>query len=160
MSTKRKPSLAVWKFASCDGCQLTLLDCEDELLAVAEELEIAYFLEASSATVAGPMTCRWWRARSRRPTTSNASKRCAASRDSSSQSGPARPPVGSRPYETSATSRSCCESCTHTLVPLDAGDLDRDLGPCRGRFRAARLPHRPVSAPRGHLAPTSSGGAR
>ena len=31
----RKPKLAVWKFASCDGCQLTLLDCEDELLAVA-----------------------------------------------------------------------------------------------------------------------------
>ncbi len=49
-----KPSLAVWKFASCDGCQLTLLDCEDELLAVAEQLDIAYFLEASSATVDGP----------------------------------------------------------------------------------------------------------
>ena len=31
-----EPTLAVWKFASCDGCQLTLLDCEDELLAVAE----------------------------------------------------------------------------------------------------------------------------
>jgi sulfhydrogenase subunit delta len=52
--TGSKPSLAVWKFASCDGCQLTLLDCEDELLAVAEQLDIAHFLEASSATVAGP----------------------------------------------------------------------------------------------------------
>ncbi len=52
--TTTKPSLAVWKFASCDGCQLTLLDCEDELLAVTERLEIAYFLEASSATVSGP----------------------------------------------------------------------------------------------------------
>jgi coenzyme F420-reducing hydrogenase gamma subunit len=50
----RKPKLAVWKFASCDGCQLSLLDCEDELLALAGEVEIAYFLEASSATVAGP----------------------------------------------------------------------------------------------------------
>ncbi len=30
------PTLAVFKFASCDGCQLTLLDCEDELLALAE----------------------------------------------------------------------------------------------------------------------------
>jgi coenzyme F420-reducing hydrogenase gamma subunit len=48
------PSLAVWKFSSCDGCQLSLLDCEDELLALAGELEIAYFLEASSATVDGP----------------------------------------------------------------------------------------------------------
>jgi coenzyme F420-reducing hydrogenase gamma subunit len=44
----------VWKFASCDGCQLTLLDCEDELLSVAERVEIAHFLEASSATLAGP----------------------------------------------------------------------------------------------------------
>jgi sulfhydrogenase subunit delta len=48
------PSLAVWKFASCDGCQLTLLDCEDELLALAETVRIAHFLEASSAVVAGP----------------------------------------------------------------------------------------------------------
>jgi len=52
--TDRKPTLAVWKFSSCDGCQLTLLDCEDELLAVAGAVDIAYFLEASSATVAGP----------------------------------------------------------------------------------------------------------
>jgi coenzyme F420-reducing hydrogenase gamma subunit len=49
-----KPTLAVWKFASCDGCQLSLLDCEDELLALAGEVEIAYFLEARRATVAGP----------------------------------------------------------------------------------------------------------
>jgi sulfhydrogenase subunit delta len=51
---KRRPKLAVWKFASCDGCQLSLLDCEDELLALAGEVEIAYFLEASRATVRGP----------------------------------------------------------------------------------------------------------
>ncbi len=49
-----RPSLAVWKFASCDGCQLTLLDCEDELMAVTDRVEIAYFLEASSAVVEGP----------------------------------------------------------------------------------------------------------
>ncbi len=48
------PSLAVWKFSSCDGCQLSVLDCEDELLTLAGELEIAYFLEATSATLAGP----------------------------------------------------------------------------------------------------------
>jgi coenzyme F420-reducing hydrogenase gamma subunit len=50
----KKPKLAVWKFASCDGCQLSLLDCEDDLLALAGEVEIAYFLEASRATVKGP----------------------------------------------------------------------------------------------------------
>jgi coenzyme F420-reducing hydrogenase gamma subunit len=49
-----KPKLAVWKFASCDGCQLSLLDCEDELLALAGEIDIAYFLEATSGTVEGP----------------------------------------------------------------------------------------------------------
>jgi sulfhydrogenase subunit delta len=50
----KKPKLAVWKFSSCDGCQLSLLDCEDELLAVADAVQIAYFLEASRAEVAGP----------------------------------------------------------------------------------------------------------
>lgn len=50
----RKPKLAVWKFASCDGCQLSLLDCEDELLALTGEIEIAQFAEASSAVVRGP----------------------------------------------------------------------------------------------------------
>ena len=53
-SREQKPKLAVWKFASCDGCQLSLLDCEDELLAVAGEIEIANFLEASRAVVNGP----------------------------------------------------------------------------------------------------------
>jgi coenzyme F420-reducing hydrogenase gamma subunit len=54
VARKRKPKLAVWKFASCDGCQLSLLDCEDELLTLAGEVEIAYFLEASRAVVKGP----------------------------------------------------------------------------------------------------------
>ena len=49
-----RPKLAVWKFSSCDGCQLSLLDCEDELLAIAGALEIAYFPEATSAEVEGP----------------------------------------------------------------------------------------------------------
>jgi coenzyme F420-reducing hydrogenase gamma subunit len=49
-----KPRLAVFKFASCDGCQLSLLDCEDELLAVAKTVEIAYFLEARTQQLAGP----------------------------------------------------------------------------------------------------------
>jgi coenzyme F420-reducing hydrogenase gamma subunit len=54
LPAKRRPRLAVWKFASCDGCQLSLLDCEDELLAVAERIEIANFAEASRAMVKGP----------------------------------------------------------------------------------------------------------
>jgi sulfhydrogenase subunit delta len=54
MKRTKKPKLAVWKFASCDGCQLSLLDCEDELLAVAQEIEIANFPEASRTIVKGP----------------------------------------------------------------------------------------------------------
>lgn len=48
------PTLGVWKFASCDGCQLTILDCEDELLLLAEQVQISTFAEASSAMVGGP----------------------------------------------------------------------------------------------------------
>ena len=54
MAKTKKPKLAVWKFASCDGCQLSLLDCEDELLTIAGEIEIANFPEASRAVVKGP----------------------------------------------------------------------------------------------------------
>lgn len=54
MQPKNKPKLAVWKFASCDGCQLSLLDCEDELLAVTDAIELAYFPEATRAVMKGP----------------------------------------------------------------------------------------------------------
>ncbi len=50
----RRPTLAVWKFASCDGCQLSLLDCEDELLSLADTVQIAHFTEMSRVTVSGP----------------------------------------------------------------------------------------------------------
>ena len=54
MARRARPRMAVWKFASCDGCQLSLLDCEDDLLAVAGALDIAYFAEASRRMLRGP----------------------------------------------------------------------------------------------------------
>ena len=51
-----KPTLAVWKFSSCDGCQLSILDCEDELLAIADAIDIANFPEASREVKPGPYT--------------------------------------------------------------------------------------------------------
>ena len=51
---RAKPKIAVFKFASCDGCQLSLLDAEDELLAVAGAVDIAYFPEASRTMLKGP----------------------------------------------------------------------------------------------------------
>jgi sulfhydrogenase subunit delta len=52
--TKRRPRLAVFKFASCDGCQLSLLDLEEWLLELADAVEIAYFREATSIASEGP----------------------------------------------------------------------------------------------------------
>lgn len=49
-----RPRLGVVKFASCDGCQLTLLDLEDELLAIAEKVDIVEFAEATSRRSSGP----------------------------------------------------------------------------------------------------------
>jgi len=54
MPPERKPRVAVFKFASCDGCQLSVLDCEDELLAIAGAVDIADFREASKAVLEGP----------------------------------------------------------------------------------------------------------
>ena len=49
-----RPRLGVFKFASCDGCQLSVLNLEDDLLALGQALDIAYFPEASSRMEAGP----------------------------------------------------------------------------------------------------------
>jgi sulfhydrogenase subunit delta len=54
MAERHRPTVAVWKFSSCDGCQLSLLDCEDELLLLADRVQIAYFLEATRAELDGP----------------------------------------------------------------------------------------------------------
>jgi coenzyme F420-reducing hydrogenase gamma subunit len=51
---RKKPKVAVWKFASCDGCQLTFLNCEDELLEIADQVDIVYFREATRTAVKGP----------------------------------------------------------------------------------------------------------
>jgi coenzyme F420-reducing hydrogenase gamma subunit len=50
----KRPRIGVVKFASCDGCQLTLLDLEDELLAIADQVDVVEFAEATSHRSAGP----------------------------------------------------------------------------------------------------------
>lgn len=49
-----KPKIAVYKFSSCDGCQLSLLNLEDELLDLVGLVEFANFLEARSRVLPGP----------------------------------------------------------------------------------------------------------
>ena len=50
----QRPKLGVFKFASCDGCQLSILNLEDELLVLGQALDIAYFPESSSDMNPGP----------------------------------------------------------------------------------------------------------
>lgn len=52
--TYQRTKLAVLKFASCDGCQLSILNLEEDLLALDQALDIAYFPEASSDMNPGP----------------------------------------------------------------------------------------------------------
>ena len=52
--TISKPKVAVYKFSSCDGCQLSILNLEDELLDLASAVEFAYFLEATRTVKPGP----------------------------------------------------------------------------------------------------------
>jgi coenzyme F420-reducing hydrogenase gamma subunit len=54
MPAPPKPKLAVWKFTSCDGCQLSILNLEEELLLLPDQIEISHFLEATSAKAEGP----------------------------------------------------------------------------------------------------------
>jgi coenzyme F420-reducing hydrogenase gamma subunit len=53
-TSRARPRIGVVKLASCDGCQLTLLDCEDELLALCEHVDLVEFPEATSARSDGP----------------------------------------------------------------------------------------------------------
>ena len=76
---RAKPKLAVWKFASCDGCQLSLLDCEDELLALAERGRDRLLPRGDAGRPSrGPTTCRWSRARSPPPRTPSGSSEVRA----------------------------------------------------------------------------------
>jgi len=54
VAVRVRPRLGVVKFASCDGCQLSLLDMQDDVLALAERVDVVEFPEASSSRSAGP----------------------------------------------------------------------------------------------------------
>ena len=145
----RKPKLAVWKFASCDGCQLTLLDCEDELLAVAGEVEIAYFLEATSARRRrARTTSRSSKARSPRRTTPSASSEVRArSRGALVTIGACATAGGIQALRNFADVEGVhARRLRDARVHRDARDLDADRRPRAGRLRAARLPDRQAPA--------------
>ena len=49
----KRPAIGIFKFASCDGCQLSILDLEDELLKFIELFKVDFFREASERPLAG-----------------------------------------------------------------------------------------------------------
>ena len=112
----RRPSLAVWKFASCDGCQLSLLDCEDELLAVAGARRIAYFPEATRGTVRrGPYDVSLVEGSITTPADAARIQEVRAAVAACwSPSAPAPRAAASRPCATPPTSTSTARSCTPT----------------------------------------------
>ena len=143
---RANPTLAVWKLASCDGCQLTLLDCEDELLALAGEVDIAHFAEAPTRWWMALTTSRWWRARSPLSGTPGGSPRSGRLRSSSSASAPAPPRRDTGAAQLRRRHGVHRRGLRAPGLHRDAGDLYGRRRPRPGRFRAARLPDRPATA--------------
>ena len=137
------PSLAVWKFASCDGCQLTLLDCEDELLTLAGQVTSPPSPRRPARWSVGPTTCPSWRAPSPPPPTSGASTRSATSQRYWWPSVPAPPRAAFRRCATSPTSTSSPRSSTRTEVHRHAGHVHTGFCPRHRRLRVAWVPDRP-----------------
>ena len=150
-----RPTLAVWKFASCDGCQLSLLDCEAELLALTRAVRIAHFTEMSRATVAGPYDVslvegsittaadveriKDVRAASRTP------HHHRGVRGRRRDPGPAQLRRAGPPTRASSTPTPSTSTTSVTSTPISAH--------VQGRLRAPRLPDRPRPAPRGAARP-------
>ena len=107
-----KPRVAVFKMASCDGCQLQLLDAEEALLELAGAVEIANFAEASSGLHPGPYDVTLVEESRPRPSSWSSCARSAPSRGSSSRSEPARPPAASKRSATVGIWTSTSARCT------------------------------------------------
>ena len=156
MAHDAQPTLAVWKFASCDGCQLSLLDCEDELLARGRRGRDRLF-PGSDARRRGKArtTCRWSKARSPPRTTPSASRRCGAT---SSTPGHDRRLRDRRRHPGAAQLRG---RAGFTRVVYARPEYIETLATSTpiadhvaGRLRAARLPDQQAPAARGDHAPS------
>ncbi len=135
----QRPRLAVWKFASCDGCQLSLLDCEDELLTLAGAVEIANFPEASSARRGWPLrSLAGRRIDHHRARCRSASRRCGAQSKHLVTIGACATAGGIQALRNFADVNDFV-AAVYAIAALyqHAGDIDADLGPCPGRFRVA-----------------------
>ena len=145
-----KPSLAVWKLASCDGCQLTLLDCEDELLTLPGVVTIAHFLEASSAVRPGPYDISLVEGSI---TTARDAERIREIREQSRilvTIGACATAGGIQALRNFGDVGGVHRGgLRQPGIHRHAGHLHPGRGARAGRLRAARLPDRPPPAPRG-----------
>ena len=142
-----KPTLAVWKFASCDGCQLTLLDCEDELLASGRPGDGSRTSWRPPAGPAGPVRPVAGRGldHHRRPTPSASSgPRAVAVLVTIGACATAGGIQALRNFGDVAEFRSAVYASPQYIDT--PGHLDADLGARAGRFRAARLPDRQAAS--------------
>ena len=128
-----------------------LLDCEDELLALAGASRDRLFPRGIAGRRSRARTIsRWSKARSPPPHDAERIQRDPReSRDSWSRSARARPPAGSRRCATSPTSRNSSRRSTPTRVHLHARQLDPDRAHVPVDFELQRLPDQQASAPRG-----------
>ena len=159
---RRRPRLAVFKLASCDGCQLSLLDCEDELLAVAGAVDIVNFLEASRAVEKGPYDVALVEGSITTPARRRADPPDPPRRHAtSSRSAPARRPAASRPCATTedvAEFTRAVYASPQYIETLNKSTPDRR--PRLRRLRAARLPDQQDPARRGPERPPERPQAR
>lgn len=49
----KRPRIGIFKFTSCDGCQLSILNLEEELLRLVELFKVDYFREATDRPLKG-----------------------------------------------------------------------------------------------------------
>ena len=137
------PTLAVWKFASCDGCQLTLLDCEDELLTLAEQVQIATSPKPPARSVAGPYDVSLVEGSITTAATNGASARSGSSPRCWSPSARARRLGDAGLAQLRRRHRVRLRRLRPTRVHRHAGDLDAGVGARQGRLPATGLPYRP-----------------
>ena len=142
---RREPTFAVWKFASCDGCQLTLLDCEDELLRVAGRWR-SRTSRRPPARFAGPYDVSLVEGSI---TTADDAERIRQVREMSRDAGHDRGvrDRGRHPGAAQLRRRPGVDVALVYATPdyhLHARDVDTDLRARARRLRAARLPDRPA----------------
>ena len=151
MARAARPRLAVWKFASCDGCQLSLLDCEDELLAVAAQLDIAYFAEASRRMLRGPYDLSLVEGSITTPADAERILRVRRLSRHLVTIGACATAGGIQALRNFADAREFAAYVyPHPEYLQDLGNLDADQRARAGRLRIARLPDRQGPAARGH----------